>query len=429
MTTTESRPRTGWHHPAGPDGRGGRLLVALLAVVVVVAGVLSVVLLGDELRYPDERDYLRLTHHLVEDGRFAIRTRPTASRPPGYPFLLAPFVALGVGTAALRLVNFACLGATAYVVFRLVRLVAPRPYAYLAAAGVVVYPFSLYTAGTFYPQVPSALALIGGVLLLYRGVDRPREHLASVAAGGVLLGVSVVMVPNHAFLLLVAAVWAAVVAQRRVAVVAVLLASAALLPAAWTVRNLVRFDEVVLVSTNGGLNLLLGNSEDAGANSGVNVDIERYEAEGRRLDEFDRDRYYRDAALDWVADNPGAAATLYLRKVVNYFNFRNDLYVDEEASFLKDLVGAVSYLPLLALLAARLALVRRFPLHRLEALIVALYLSNALFLALFFTRVRFRLPLDLLLIAGVCVFAARVVPEWRRRRSAPSDSTGHLACA
>ena len=139
---------------------------------------------------------------------------------------------------------------------------------------------------------------------------------------------------------------------------------------------------------------------------------------GRQLDEFERDRYYRDAAFDWVGDHPGAAATLYVRKVANYFNFRNDLYVDEEASPLKDLVSALSYLPLLALLAVRLAVVRRFPLSRLEALIVALYLSNALFLALFFTRVRFRLPLDLLLIAGLCVFAARALPEWRRQRSA-----------
>jgi hypothetical protein len=389
VTATES-PAPVMVASEGSDGGGRhRVVVVVLALVVVGAGLLSVALLGNELRYPDERDYLRLTHHLVEDGRFAIHTRPTASRPPGYPFLLAPFVALGVGTAPLRLVNFACLAGAAYAAFRLVRLVAPRNYAYGAAAGVVAYPFSLYTAGTFYPQVPSALALIAGVFFLYRGVEQGRRGLLSVGAGGLLLGVSVLMVPNHAFLVLIAAVWAA----------------------------LVQFDEVVLISTNGGLNLLLGNSEDAGANSGVNVDIERYEAEGRRLDEFERDRYYRDAAIDWVQDNPGAAATLYLRKVANYFNFRNDLYVDEEASPLKDFVGAVSYLPLLAILAARLALVRRFPLTRLEGLIVALYLSNALFLAAFFTRVRFRLPLDLLLIAGLCVFAARAMPEWRRRRA------------
>ena len=419
MTATESPAPVMVASEGSDDGGRHRVVVVVLALVVVGAGLLSVALLGNELRYPDERDYLRLTHHLVEDGRFAIHTRPTASRPPGYPFLLAPFVALGVGTAPLRLVNFACLAGAAYAAFRLVRLVAPGNYAYAAAGGVVVYPFSLYTAGTFYPQVPSALALIAGVFFLYRGVEQGRRGLLSVGAGGLLLGVSVLMVPNHAFIVLIAAVWAAVVsdAGRRLVVVAVLLLGAAVLPATWTVRNLVQFDEVVLISTNGGLNLLLGNSEDAGANSGVNVDIERYEAEGRRLDEFERDRYYRDAAIDWVQDNPGAAATLYLRKVVNYFNFRNDLYVDEEASPLKDFVGAVSYLPLLAILAARLALVRRFPLTRLEGLIVALYLSNALFLAAFFTRVRFRLPLDLLLIAGLCVFAARAVPEWRRRRA------------
>jgi 4-amino-4-deoxy-L-arabinose transferase-like glycosyltransferase len=394
------------------------VVAVALGSVLLLAAVLSVALLGDELRYPDERDYLRLARSLADDGRFAIRGEPTASRPPGYPFLLAPFVAIGVGTAPLRLVNFVCLAGTAYCVYRLVRLVAPPAYGYLAAAGVIIYPFSLYTAGTFYPQVPSALALVGSVLLLHRGIDRRSHRLASVALSGLLFGASILMVPNQAFLVLVVVAWIAFIRpHRRTAVLGVFLAATAVLPAAWTARNLVRFEEVVFISTNGGLNLLLGNSEDAGANSGVNVDISRYEARGRRLGEFERDRYYRDAALDWVRDNPGDALALYARKVANYFNFRNDLYVNEEASPLRDVIGAVSFLPLLALLAVRLALARRYPPCRLEGLVIGLYLSNAVFLALFFTRVRFRLPLDLLLIAGLCIFLARAAPEWRRLRA------------
>src|SRR3954447_15301229 len=61
----------------------------------IVAGLVFVCLSGlsirsgDELRYPDERDYHALAQSLLQHQGFVNeRGQPSAYRPPGYPFVL-----------------------------------------------------------------------------------------------------------------------------------------------------------------------------------------------------------------------------------------------------------------------------------------------------------------------------------------------------
>jgi hypothetical protein len=69
----------------------------------------------------------------------------------------------------------------------------------------------------------------------------------------------------------------------------------------------------------------------------------------------------------------------------------------------------LGYGVLFGLLVVRLALVRRIPLSALEVLLLALYLGAGLAYAVYFTRIRFRLPFDWLLIALDALFLARVL--------------------
>jgi hypothetical protein len=73
----------------------------------------------------------------------------------------------------------------------------------------------------------------------------------------------------------------------------------------------------------------------------------------------------------------------------------------------------LGYGVLTSILAVRLVLVRRDPLSSLEVLLLALYLGGAMAYALYFTRIRFRLPFDWLLVAVDALFLARVVARWR----------------
>jgi hypothetical protein len=194
---------------------------------------------------------------------------------------------------------------------------------------------------------------------------------------------------------------------------------AAVAPAAWGARNAARLDAFVPVSTNGGLNLLLGNSPDATATSGVDVDLTRYQRviDRRRLDEVEADEYQRDEAIEWMREHPGRASTLYVQKLANFFNFRNELATDGQRSPLVDLLSALTYYPVLIAFVARILACRRYPFRTGELMLVLAFFTYALVSAVFFTRLRFRVPVDQLM----AVVAASGVVAWIGRHRGPAE--------
>ena len=124
----------------------------------------------------------------------------------------------------------------------------------------------------------------------------------------------------------------------------------------------------------------------------------------------------------WRAAHPGDAIRLYFRKVLNYFNFRNELFVRTESSTWRDAVQFLAYYPLLLAVLARLVMLKRFPMTPGEGLLYLLYFGNALLSAVFFTRMRFRMPFDFLLVALGGMFIARW-PDKGLRQPPPSAAS------
>jgi hypothetical protein len=130
----------------------------------------------------------------------------------------------------------------------------------------------------------------------------------------------------------------------------------------WTVRNSIVLDRFVPVATNSGLNLLFGNSENTTAGAGVTTDISTYYARGQLLGEVDRDRFYREAALGWVRENPGRAFGLYLAKLAHFFAPVEDLATKGAGGGWRMFLQGCTYVLLLVALVFRLAAWRRIPL-------------------------------------------------------------------
>ena len=72
----------------------------------------------------------------------------------------------------------------------------------------------------------------------------------------------------------------------------------------------------------------------------------------------------------------------------------------------------VSYIVLLALLVWRLAELKRFPLLPREKLFLIVYVLTAFTMAIFVTRIRYRLPYDYLIIAIVAMHLSRRLQLW-----------------
>ena len=177
----------------------------------------------------------------------------------------------------------------------------------------------------------------------------------------------------------------------------------------WTVRNAVRFERFVFISSNGGFNLLMGNNPQATPASGV-IDLPGLKEETKDLNEFERDAYYRKRAITYIRSHPRESIKRYALKFLHYFDFRTDADSGEGKvlSRWKTVLSLIATGPLLLFgIVFRILFMRRIPLLRMDRFILLLYILNGAFTAVFFTRIRFRVPFDALLTLVAVLFAFR----------------------
>ena len=406
--------------PSGSDAaaRSRRIVHALVLLVFMVTAAVGV-FGGDRLRYPDERAYDALARSLVAgNGYTTPEGAPTAFRPPGWPMILAGVYQLWPHPVAAKVFNAAAYAGAAALLSVLAARIHPsaRPLVPLLMLG---YPLGLYTASTLYPQTWGTLLLAAILVLLWRRGSLIWHGLLA----GILLGLLILAIPSFMLVTPLILSGAAIAGSREwrrflLRSLLVLLCATAII-APWTWRNGRIFGRIIPVSTNGGLNLLIGNSAQSGPNSGVNTDVSSYLAGTKGMNEAEMDAHCRREAMAWATNNPGAWMKLYAAKVVNHFHYRNDLYVREEQTPFRSAVMAGTYYPLLALAAAGLMFKRKSSLTPPEIALHVLYWGNALTSALVFTRIRFRLPFDPLLM----VLAASILARWRALWNRP-----HSAC-
>lgn len=400
--------------------KDGLVLVHMLALCTVLLGAVYSFRLGGNLRYPDEREYYQIAENIVSSWSFSIDGKePTAYRPPGYPLFLAPFIFLGADVSGLRILNFVLVAVCMYLTYRILSEHASPLTGVIGVLGVVCYPVLFYTAGTLYPQI------LGATLFLFiiQRLCGKEVLLRDFLLAGMAFGYLILTIPFFLFMLLPITLWLYWInVNRCTKKVAFMLVAACIPVLVWCVRNYTVFDSFVLVSTNSGENLLLGNSENTTADSGTNVDIAYYwnESDKMGLDEIGRDKYFQAKAIEWIWNHKTDAIELYCKKFFNHFSYSNDLWVGEEASPFKDKLMLLTYWPLLIVCVVRILMVSQFRLSAFEVLLVGLYIFSGLVYAVFFTRIRFRLPFDFLLICLAAMFMRTLYAAWgcRSGRSA-----------
>lgn len=394
-------------------------LLALASLLVTLALIFKA---GATLNYADEHDYFEQARRLFNGQGYVLEDgTPTAYRPPGYPVLLAPFTALPDGVIHARALNVAVLFVALLLMRQLVAREAPA-WAWLTGGAALAYPVWMYAASTLYPQI-LCLALLLALVAL---ITRPQLNALDTGAAGIVLGVLILIAPSFqliapffGFYILLAhqATW-----RRRWQHTIALTVIAVTVVSPWIARNYMVFDAFVPVSTNGSVNLLLGNSEFTEPNSGIYVNVDKYLAVAEELPELEKARALQRFAVEWITEHPSEAAKLYVRKAMNYFNYKADNVVAPgRIPDTKDLIMMITYYPVLIIVVVRIFLSWKLPLSKAEWLMAAIYFINALLAAIFFTRLRFRLPFDgLLWVLMVTSLAA----FWRPRAIARSSSGG-----
>ena len=364
--------------------------------------------LENSIRYfPDEAEYVLLARNLVSQRIYSLDgLQPTAYRPPGYPAVLSVLTLVGADILHFRILNFIFLAGCVYLIGQILFQQGFPLAAIFGSLLVVTYPVLFYTSGTLYPQ-PLAAFLF---LFLIRIFTREDVPSLDFILGGVVCGLLVLTVPTFLFAIFVVWGWFWVYGKfPHVKSYLLTLAIAILIIGIWTGRNYSVFGSLFFVSTNSGENLLIGNSENTTPNAGTTVDISSYLKNSVGLGEVERDRYLSGQAINYITTHPVASLKLYLQKVINYFNFRNELVTVSEASRVRDILMIFSYGPLITVFFLRILLIKKIKPTPVEILFILLYILSALITAIFFSRIRFRLPFDYLVIMVVAITLERVV--------------------
>jgi tetratricopeptide (TPR) repeat protein len=376
-------------------------------------------------------------------------------RAPLYPYLLGVVFRFSEGSLfAARVVQSVYGALTPVVVYLIARRLTPPRCAFAAGAVAAAYPFFLYFDNEL--LIVSLIVLLDSLALLFllRADERPTWGRWAMA--GAVLGLSAVARPNVLVFVPFIFLWAWWSEARRAAAggdsercagsrttpivcsppwraaalrFLVLGAAVAAVVAPVTLRNFLVERDSVLIASQGGVNFYIGNNPWADGIAAVVPELgEAWEYEdavllaqedaGRELAPSEVSAWWYARGRAFIRDRPGAAARLYLKKLVLFWN-RFELANNKDVYYFgaySPLFRSLSWLSFG--LVAPLGLVGMVVLFRRRecALLSVFVLSYMGSVLLFFVNARFRLPVVPALIVLAVAGAAWVLERIRQRQ-------------
>lgn len=360
---------------ASPTAHRWHVLV-LLAILVVGASVRIAYLL--ELRKSPE-----FTYHAVDaafhdywarglatgdwtapEGYADPQIRTTAYlRPPGYPFFLAAiYRVFGTGPWAPRIVQMALGLVNCLLVYLLGRKWIGPTVGLVAAALMAVYWAFIYFEGKLHAPTLLISLTLCMMYALATWVSKPNWVRALVA--GILLGLVAVVRPTILPFGAVVILWALWAIGREsgprhiVAGVAVFAFGVVLAVFPVTIRNYLVARDFVLISSNAGINLYVGNNERANGLFVSTIDpfgdfgtcfeyrglvraVER--KVGTSLSDSEVSAYFAARAWDYMAGHPIRTIKLGLRKFLLWWG-PNEISHNEIPDFDRKHSGVLHWL-------------------------------------------------------------------------------------
>ena len=248
---------------------------ALIVLVGLTARLVLAWMSPDELQ-ADHDAYIAHALPLSHGWGYVVPSsdRPTAFRPPGYPLLLAGFMACGVSASgSVLLVNTLLSAAAIALTIALARRFGAGDWMSLLAGAVAALdPLLVRYAILPMTEVPCA-AFLAAALIAFPGNSEPSEcRWGKLSACGVLFGLAILVRPTVAMtlaLLLIGFVLkkpnngrAVSWLQDRLRPALIMAFSTALTLSPWVIRNAVQLQHFIPATTHGGYTLALGNNPE-----------------------------------------------------------------------------------------------------------------------------------------------------------------------
>lgn len=280
-----------------------------LFYVLVIGILLRMIFIAVHQRplISDEREYDRLAYSLASTASYSYDSIPTAYRPVGYPALVGfLYYIVGHTPFVVKCIQALLDVGTAFLIFLI--LAGHRNRVRVLAAGLWAFyiPAVLYS-NLLLSETASAFLLTLTALLITRKTNSRKGTLTSI---GICLGLLVLMKPSA---LLLPILLLCFLPRIEISLKSFYPAAIAflLVLAPWMARNYFLFDHLTL-SSNGGINLLIGNNPSATGAYGITFAPEiLQDARG----EFDVDRLAFQRASAYIVEHPGVFAVNAVKKL------------------------------------------------------------------------------------------------------------------
>jgi 4-amino-4-deoxy-L-arabinose transferase-like glycosyltransferase len=252
--------------PDSSERRANDRSTTIVVVIVILLVLLraAVLLLTPGSFQADPDGYRQLAQNVLEHGTLGLGNVPTAYRPPLYPLVLVPCVALGSWShLAIGLLHLAIGAATIWLTCRLGQRWGLGRYSLLAALLVACDPILLNQSTQVMTETLAALLAVMAILLLTHAAERP--SMGRVTLAGASVGLAILCRPTFLNWAVLAGILLPVVAnvhglRRRLTILAGFAVVTVLVVAPWAVRNYRQFGRPIAATTHGGYTLLLGNN-------------------------------------------------------------------------------------------------------------------------------------------------------------------------
>ena len=397
----------------------------LVRVAYVLVAARKIAPIGDAVTYhewartiADGTGWVHVPH--PEIALFKVAPTPSAEHPPLFSLVLAPFWKLGITSyTGQKLLTCLAGAATVWLIGLAGREAAGERAGFIAALIAAVYPLlwvadgSLLSESLYGPFIAAAMWLA----IRFARVPSVRRAIAIGALVGLAAltrGEALLLVPALLIPLGLGST------RQRWLMTGLLVAACALVIAPWTIRNLSKFHDPVLISTN-------SNATFAGANcdktyhgdslGSWRLDCYRGHPTG---DESQQATYYRKQGLTYAREHAGRLPVVLAVRVLREW----DLYRPRQSvsyEFLEgrsrwaSRFGLLVYWPtlLLAIWGAVILRRRRDPLLPL----IAFPIMVTLVALIYYGVTRFRFAAEPALI----VLAAVAADHWLARRGGRAD--------
>ena len=333
----------------------------------------------------------------------------TYFRAPFYIFCLAlVFSLFGATLTTARIFGLVIGLASLLLTFLTGKKLFGKRTGLIAAAIQSVYPLILYFESEL--LLDPLFMMLLQLSVYYFVLWYKEQNLSNLVCMALALGLAAITRPNELLflpLVILFLYFSSTLWKQRVKLIALFALLLALIILPITIRNYVAGGEIVLISSQGGINFFIGNNRQSdGVTAAMptplghnwKIDDIRYLAESETTGELKSSAlsdFWYAKTFDEIFKKPLQWGGLFLKKL--YYNFsnreisnnRNLAYFFSQHSLLK-----FSYFPFAALLALSvLAVATGYNSHWGVRLLFILIVVNSVAVALFFFNSRFRLPL------------------------------------